>query len=139
MARKKSGTKPKSSTKSTKKPKTESKGLGDTIEKVFEATGIAKVAKWALGEDCGCDERKKKLNQLFSYRKPQCLLESEYEYLKEYFELSSNRITPTVQAKMLEIYNRVFNDRRELTTCSSCFMTGVHGKLKIVYNEYKEK
>ncbi len=29
----------------------ESKGLGDTVEKVLEATGVAKVAKWLLGED----------------------------------------------------------------------------------------
>ena len=43
----------------------ESKGLGDTVEKVLEATGISKVAKWILGEDCGCDERKAKLNELY--------------------------------------------------------------------------
>ena len=43
-------------TKNTKKQK--SKGLGDTVEKVFKATGVDKVAKWVLGEDCGCDERK---------------------------------------------------------------------------------
>ena len=28
----------------------ESKGLGDTVEKVLEVTGVAKVAKWLLGE-----------------------------------------------------------------------------------------
>jgi hypothetical protein len=27
-------------------------GLGDTIEIVLKKTGIAKVAKWILGEDC---------------------------------------------------------------------------------------
>ena len=30
------------------------KGLGDSIEKVFKKTGIDKVAKKVLGEDCGC-------------------------------------------------------------------------------------
>ena len=44
---------------------TKSKGLGDTLEKVFKKTGIDKVAKWVLGEDCGCDDRKEKLNYLF--------------------------------------------------------------------------
>ena len=28
-----------------------SKGLGDTVEKFLEVTGVAKVAKWLLGED----------------------------------------------------------------------------------------
>jgi hypothetical protein len=44
-------------------------GLGDTIENVLQATGIDKVAKFILGEDCKCDERKAKLNELWSYRK----------------------------------------------------------------------
>ena len=42
-----------------------SKGLGDSIEKALKATGIDKVAKKVLGDDCGCEERKKKLNQMF--------------------------------------------------------------------------
>ncbi len=41
-----------------------SKGLGDTVEKVFKATGIDKIAKFILGDDCKCDERKEKLNKL---------------------------------------------------------------------------
>ena len=49
-----------------------SKGLGDDIEKITEATGIKKVVKWAFGEDCGCDERKEKLNKLFKYKQPEC-------------------------------------------------------------------
>ena len=44
-----------------------SKGLGDSVEKVLKATGIDKVAKKVLGDDCGCEERKKKLNQMFPY------------------------------------------------------------------------
>ena len=48
-------------------------GLGDTLEKVFEKTGIKKLVKFIAGEDCGCDERKKKLNKLFPYRKISCL------------------------------------------------------------------
>ena len=45
-----------------------SEGLGDTIEKVFEKTGIKHVAKKALGEDCGCNKRKETLNTLFPYK-----------------------------------------------------------------------
>jgi hypothetical protein len=50
----------------------ESKGLGDTIEKITTATGIKKVvdriAK-ATGKDCGCGERKNKLNKALPYKK----------------------------------------------------------------------
>ena len=42
----------------------QSEGLGDTVEKVLEVTGVAKLAKWVMGEDCGCDDRKAKLNAL---------------------------------------------------------------------------
>lgn len=40
-----------------------SRGLGDTIEKVTTATGIKKIVeKASKGKDCGCAERKNKLN-----------------------------------------------------------------------------
>ena len=44
-----------------------SKGLGDSIEKVLKATGIDKVAKAVLGDDCGCKERNDALNKLYPY------------------------------------------------------------------------
>jgi hypothetical protein len=54
-------------------PKDKSKGLGDTIAKVTHATGLDKiadaVAKAAGAEDCGCNKRRKTLNELFPYTK----------------------------------------------------------------------
>lgn len=44
----------------------ESKGLGDSIEKFTEATGIKKLADKIPG-GCGCNKRKEKLNQMFPY------------------------------------------------------------------------
>jgi hypothetical protein len=53
--------------------------LGDTIAKVTKATGIEKLVKFIAGEDCGCNERKEKLNKLFPYkRQPLCLNENEF-------------------------------------------------------------
>jgi len=49
--------------------KKESKGLGDTIEKITEATGIKKAVEKATGKDCGCNKRKEKLNKIFPYKK----------------------------------------------------------------------
>ncbi len=52
----------------------ESKGLGDSLEKVFKATGVsALVEKTAeiLGiEDCGCSRRRDALNEKYSYNTP---------------------------------------------------------------------
>lgn len=52
----------------------ESKGLGDTIEKITKATGIKKVVDTIskiTGIDCGCDERKETLNDVFPYKQKQ--------------------------------------------------------------------
>jgi hypothetical protein len=44
----------------------ESKGLGDSIEKLTEKTGIKKLVE-SFVEDCGCNKRKEKLNKMFPY------------------------------------------------------------------------
>jgi hypothetical protein len=62
-------------------------GLGDTIEQITEATGIKKLVEFIAGEDCGCEERKQKLNEWFPYRKPECLTEDEYNWLKNQGEI----------------------------------------------------
>ena len=113
----------------------ESQGLGDTVEKVLEATGIAKVAKWLLGEDCGCEERKQKLNELFPYKKPLCLLEDEFQYLDEFFSKNTARIKPSEQSRLLTIHNRVFQERNEPTTCSTCWVNYLN-KLRKVHQTY---
>ena len=55
-------------------PKQESEGLGDTIAKFTNATGLDKVAetiaKMAGAEDCGCNRRREKLNKSIPYKKP---------------------------------------------------------------------
>lgn len=51
----------------------ESKGLGDTIAKITNAVGLDKVAesiaKTMGKEDCGCNKRKQKLNDMFPYNR----------------------------------------------------------------------
>ena len=50
----------------------ENKGLGDTIAKFTETTGIAKIVEAVtetLGiEDCGCGRRQENLNRIFPYK-----------------------------------------------------------------------
>tara|TARA_R100001460_G_scaffold43280_1_gene79551 strand:- start:4597 stop:5001 length:405 start_codon:yes stop_codon:yes gene_type:complete len=131
MPKKKSGKKAKKSIKSTK-----AKGLGDTVEKVLEKTGIAKIAKWVLGEDCGCDERKEKLNKLFPYKKPECLTENEFIYLDKYFTEAKSTVHPKTQEKLLKIGNRIFHQKMSMTSCTSCFKKNLHDQLYKVYKEY---
>lgn len=50
----------------------ESKGLGDTVEKITTATGIKKVVDTVskvTKKPCGCQKRKEKLNEMFPYNK----------------------------------------------------------------------
>ena len=114
-----------------------SEGLGDTVEKVLEVTGIAKVAKWLMGEDGGCEERKQKLNQIFPYKKPLCLEEPEFTFLDEWFNRNTDRVTPIEQIELFKIHSRVFQVRNELTSCPSCVAERI-ADLRKVFNQYKE-
>lgn len=127
-------------TKTTRKTRTKkAEGLGDTVEQVLEASGISKIAKFILGEDCGCEERKAKLNRMFPYKKPNCLLEYEYNYLNEFYNKERrNTISVSEQKVLSEIYQRVFNQRVQMSSsCGSCWRDTI-SKLKKVYDEYKE-
>ena len=112
-----------------------SEGVGDTVAKITKATGIEKAVKFLAGEDCGCDERKEVLNHIFPYQKPLCFTEEEYNYLTGRIG-KMNKVTIEEQKQILSIYNRVFKDKKELTSCSSCFLNGVWKKLERVYKEY---
>jgi len=112
-----------------------SEGLGDTLERVFKATKIDRLVKFIAGEDCGCDERKKKLNEMFQYRaKPLCLNEDEYIFLLEFFKSNPTEIKPSEQKVMQKIYERVFNLRMQ-EFCDGCIKTMV-SKMKQVYEAY---
>jgi hypothetical protein len=122
----------------TRKPRTKKpKGLGDTVEAGLKAVGIDKVAKWILGEDCGCQERKEKLNKLFPYKKANCLTENDYEYLTMFLDRKRNTILPTEQEIVLKIYNRTFNTNVGATQCATCWIDMIE-ELKKVFNAYEQ-
>jgi hypothetical protein len=113
-----------------------SKGLGDTIEKITEATGIKTIVENIFGNDCGCDERKSKLNKLFPYKVVNCLEENEYQYLKNWYTTKRLQVNANEQRELLLIYNRVFNRKNVFTSCGSCVRNMVRDLEKIYY-EYK--
>ena len=117
-----------------KKRSTKSKGLGDTIAKVTKVTGIEKVVKFIAGEDCGCEERRIKLNKLFPRQKPECFTASEYELVKSAIESKKNTFTAEEAKQYTSIYNRIFNQRVECIPCS--FKSTVWDSLQKVYKQY---
>jgi hypothetical protein len=110
-------------------------GVGDTLEKVFEATGVADVVKFIAGEDCGCAERKDRLNKLLPFRNPECFTEDEYVWLSDYFSERVTSVNVNDQTKLVNIYNRVFHKRERLSRCSSC-VRRIYNDLKKYYDSY---
>ena len=117
-------------------------GLGDVIENITKATGIKKLVKWMFGDDCGCDARKEKLNKLFPRKKnTQCLNEQEYSYLEEIKLKDFNtatRLSAQMQKDILVIYNRVFNQRKQSSSCNSCVINTIN-EMKTVLKAYENE
>jgi hypothetical protein len=114
------------------------RGLGDTIESITKATGIkagVEALSKALDWDCKCDERKDALNKLFPYKKPNCLAEPDYNYLKTFFESNPNTIGLKEQRELQAIYFGVFKVPFTDSSCPSCWRDMI-GELRRVYNEY---
>ena len=107
-----------------------SKGLGDSVEKVLKATGIDKVAKKVLGEDCGCEKRKEALNKIFPYARQ--FTKDEMSIYESVLPRIKANISSQDQAILVRLYNKVFNAKKEVSSCGSC-VRGTLEKLKEVY------
>jgi len=100
-----------------------SRGLGDTVEKVTQATGIDKVVKAVVGEDCGCKERKDRLNKRFQYFSlfndadkklwEEVLAPQMYE--GAHWDVGTQGIVQ-------DLYERTFRFRFKKTKCGTCVM-----------------
>lgn len=96
------------------------KGLGDTVENVLEATGVAAVAKAVLGDDCGCDKRKRWLNVAFPYAVP---MNAEQKTLWEttFADRKEGEVMKGTDVQLLEqLYVSVLNRKRKVAGCGSC-------------------
>ena len=121
-----------------KKHAAASEGLGDDIEKfVTKPLGIKKAVDTVfqkLEKSCGCEKRKEKLNQVFRYKKPECLTEEEFDLIKMAVDTKKNKFTPDEQNIFVAIYERIFKTKVECTPCS--FGKVVYKDLVAVYNQY---
>ena len=115
-----------------------SKGLGDSIEKVLKATGIDKVAKKVLGDDCGCEERKRKLNTIFPYGDVRQFTEDESSIYESVLpRLKGGRISGEDQAILVNLYNKVFNSNKKPSSCGSCVQQTIAQLAKVYVNSCK--
>lgn len=108
------------SAKAKRTSKKKSKGLGDSIEKITEATGIKKVVEVVLGDDCGCETRKTILNRAFNYHKTmtkdQCRVWESLE-----MPIKSKVLNKAKANEFMNLYNELHWIKKRLTNCPSCF------------------
>jgi len=94
-----------------------SKGLGDKIAKLTKATGIDKLVH-AVVEDCGCEERQKKLNQLFPGRHVAMSEADVPKYEEMIPSIDRGRLSRFESKRMYDIYNRTFNANAKPCNCT---------------------
>ena len=114
----------------------QSEGVGDTVAKITKATGVDKLVKFIAGEDCGCDDRKEKLNKLFTYKKVNCISEEDYVYLSDFINSNPRKVTHNQKVRLIKIHNNVFNMNQRVTSCEPCII-GIVNKLKKYLEVYK--
>jgi len=116
----------------------QSKGLGDTIAKVTKATGIDKIIG-AVVDDCGCDERKDKLNKMFPYHKNLTMtIDQQQIWIMIRSELFSSIVSQENRERLRIMYNAIFSDKKQPSTCAPCIIKQrdkVHQVYKNVCND----
>ena len=114
-----------------------SKGLGDDIAKITKATGIDKLAKKVLGEDCGCEERRKKLNQMFpKFKNIRQFTEDEIKIYDEVMPIieKNQRLNREEKTIVNALYKAVFGQNPQWKSCAPCNKQIINN-LKKVYEK----
>ena len=103
--------------------KSKNQGLGDKVAAVTKATGIEKIVKTFFGDDCGCDERRDRLNKMFPTRKVNMMNAEQREFFEEEIITrykKSQNLTRHVGDAFYKLYEDLLNKKKSRTTCTSC-------------------
>jgi len=117
-------------------------GLGDKVEKVLKKTGIDKVAKAILGDDCGCKERKEWLNRPFPYvmLKKGTMNEEQLSSYQDFRKEEKLSIDAKEQEYIVSLYNSVF--QTNIDPCVGCGNGGTYktyiARLDAVKEDYEK-
>jgi hypothetical protein len=97
-------------------------GAGDVIETITKYTGIKKVVELVSGEECGCDERKKKFNERKSWKRKNinCITKEDYKWTVDNNIKKKSKWKREEIVRLVNIYNHVFKTKIKPTSCSSC-------------------
>jgi len=98
-------------------------GLGDKIAAITKATGIEKIVKTFFGDDCGCDERRDRLNKMFPSRKVNMMDAEQRKFFEEEIMMrykKSQNLTRHVGDAFYKLYEDLLNKKKSRTTCASC-------------------
>jgi hypothetical protein len=113
------------------------KGLGDTLEEMTKKLGVDKIAKMVLGDNCGCEERKKKLNQMFpNFKNIRQFTKDEIKIYDEVIPTinKNGRVTPNEKKIVNVLYKAVFDQEPQWKSCSPCNKR-IMSNLKKVYEK----
>ena len=111
--------------------------LGDLIEKITTYTGIKWIVKKIWGDDCGCDERRKKLNQMFpNFKNIRQFTEDEMKIYDEVVPVVDKKgmLTPAERQIVSALYKGVFGVDPQWKSCSPCNKQ-IMNNLKKVYEK----
>lgn len=154
MPEKKSSAQSKSKQKTTRRKYTKKatvakpNGVGDKVEEVLASKPIKPIVEkvkaifWKEGEDCGCDERKEKLNKLFKGRRKRirCLTEKQYQYLHKTLPKVKLSVEYDTMVEIKKIHSSVFNYHYS-APCGTCGKVNrrIVDDMRSVYSEYKSE
>ena len=110
------------------------KGLGDLIDSITTKTGIKKGVKMLFGDSCGCEERRKKLNNLYpNFKNIRPFTNDEkkvYESIIPEID-KTQRITTDQKTALNVLYRGVFETNAKWSSCGSCNQKTIHNLKKI--------
>lgn len=132
-----------------------SKGLGDIVESITEATGVKKIVEvFTNGKDCGCDKRKEQLNDIKvkGSLKVNCMSEEQYNLYDEFVNnrkitlLGSTKASGTIEDKQINMLSEMYanlTNQPAYKICRGCSnskpLIRIIEVLDQVYNIYKEE
>lgn len=105
-------------------------GLGDVVEAFTKATGIKAVVDKVsdvLGVDCGCDERRERLNNLLPRGRKQvrCMTDEEYtEYGLFMNTRKKGRLEADEVKYLMSLYTKIYNRKWAKVRCTQCALKG---------------
>jgi len=111
----------KSQVKKTRKKK-QSKGLGDTIEKVLKITGIKQAIELVAGDCDACQKRKDALNKAFPYmqlNERKGVMRQDQKEAWEFFKSKNYKILKDPEMDLIQqIYCELFHTK--VSPCRNC-------------------